>query len=204
MRKTGGGWNKGKVVGKKRPFSKDQVQMIRLALAARGDIMGLAIFETSVSVMLRASDFLRLKAGDVVSCNDIVETFEFGQKKVGRGVKCHLSERAREALRGYLGLPRGEDSPLHPDRPLWLSKGRRLSIWKYREIVRGFAELAHADPDKFGTHSMRRTLPAHVYRETRDIETARQLLGHSSVASTSSYLDVSIEQAIAVKRKHEL
>ncbi len=204
MKRTGGGWNKGKVVGKKKPFSKDQVQMIRLALAARGDVMGLAVFETSISIMLRASDFLRLRVGDVVSMGEIVETFEVGQKKVGgRAVKCHLSGRAQDALRAHLGLPR-TDGAINPDRPLWLSKGRRLSIWKYREIVRGFAELAHADPDKFGTHSMRRTFPAHVYRETQDIEAARQLLGHSSVASTSSYLDVSREAAIEVKRKHEI
>jgi site-specific recombinase XerD len=204
MRKTGGGWNKGLIVGKKRPFSKDQVAMIRLALAARGDVMGLAIFETSLSVMLRASDFLALRVGDVVSMGAIVETFDVKQHKVLRGVRCHLSERAREALQAHLGLPRPSDSPIQPERLLWLAKGRKLSRWKYVGIVKGFAELAHADPDKYATHTMRRTLPAHVYRETHDIEAARQLLGHSSVASTSSYLDVSREQAIEVKRKHEL
>lgn len=205
MRRTGGGWNKGLIVGKKRPFDKDQVQMIRLALAAKGDVMGLAIFEVSLSVMLRASDFQALRVGHVVSMGEIVDTFEVGQKKArGRSVKCHLSPKAQDALRAYLGLPRPVGSPINPERLLWLSRGRKLSRWKYAAIVKGFAELAHADPAKYGTHTMRRTLPAHVYRETQDIEAARQLLGHASVASTSSYLDVSREQAIEVKRKHEL
>ena len=201
MRRTGGGWSKGQVIGKKRPFTKDQVQLIRLALSAKGDVTGLAMFETGISTMLRFSDFARLSVGDVVSMGGIVTEFELGQKKTGGRVKCSLSERARDALKAHIAqLPIHSDA----DRLLWLHKGRKLGYKRYRDIVRGWARLAHADPDVYGTHSMRRTIPAHIYRETRDIEAARQLLGHSSVASTSSYLDVSRDEAIAVKRRFEI
>ena len=203
MKRTGGGWSKGTVVGKKRPFTKDQVQLIRLALSARGDVTGLAMFETGISTMLRFSDFSRLKVSDVVSYDGtIVPDFEIGQKKTGGSrVKCSLSGSAMAALKAHIAtLPISTDS----DGLLWSHKCRPLKYKRYREIVRGWARLAHADPDVYGTHSMRRTIPAHIYRETRDIEAARQLLGHSSVASTSSYLDVSRDEAIAVKRRYEI
>jgi len=200
MKRTGGGWSKGQVIGKKRPFTKDQVQLIRLALSAKGDATGLAMFETGISTMLRFSDFARLSVGDVVSMGEVVADFEIGQKKTGSRVKCSLSDRARAALQAHLAIA----GDTNPDRLLWLHQGRKLGYKRYRDIVRGWARLAHADPDVYGTHSMRRTIPAHIYRETRDIEAARQLLGHASVASTSSYLDVSRDEAIAVKRRFEI
>lgn len=201
MKRTGGGWNKGKVVGKKRPFNGEQVKMIRYALDQRGDVRGLALFETALSTMLRSSDLLALTIGDVIDGAGITTAFEVRQQKTGGvTVKCSLSERARTALATYLAT----EPPISLTRPLWLRNGRRLTRLRYAEIVKSWAGLIHADPKHYGTHSMRRTMAAHVYKQTQDTETVRQLLGHASVASTSSYLDVSRDQALDVKRKHEL
>ena len=207
MKRTGGGWNRGKVVGKKRPFSAEQVQMIRYALDQRGDVRGLAIFETALSTMLRSSDLLALTVGDVMDGAGVATAFEVRQQKTGGpAVKCSLSERARKALEAYLA-EEGLTVPFPanwPQRALWLGDGRKLTRLRYAAIVKDWAKLVHADPKYYGTHSMRRTMAAHVYKQTQDTETVRQLLGHASVASTSSYLDVSRDQALDVKRKHEL
>ena len=42
--------------------------------------------------------------------------------------------------------------------------------------------------DRYNTHSLRRTKAVLVYERTGNLEVVRQLLGHSTIASTSHYL----------------
>jgi site-specific recombinase XerD len=201
MTRTGGGWNRGIKVGQKRPFSAEQISIIRYAMQAQGaSLRDVALFETALSTMLRSSDLLSLTVGHVLDGDGVVESFEWRQKKSKRGVTVHLSKRARDALRDYLAEV--GDCPL--TRNLWLTNGRKLSRIGYANIIKGWAVLAHLDPKHYGTHSMRRTMAAHIFEETKDHETVRQLLGHASISSTSAYLNVSSGKAIAIKKRFEL
>lgn len=199
-RKSGGGWNRGRAVGKKRPFSPEQVSQIRYALKARGDTFGLALFETALSTLLRSVDLLGLTVGDVVSRGVVVTELSIRQQKTGKAHKVALSEPARLAIGALLGA----DGALSPDRPLWLEDGRRLKRLRYAGLVKAWARLAHLDPDVYSTHSMRRTMAAHVFRQTNNVEVVRNLLGQKSVTATSEYLDVSLDDALAVKRRFEI
>lgn len=204
MTRTGGGWNRGKKVGQKRPFTPEQISIIRYAMAAQGaSLRDVALFETALSTMLRSSDLLNLTVGDVREGTGIVDAIEIRQKKSRRGVVVSLSERARKALKSYL-ISEAAGEFLSDDRNLWLSNGRKLRRVKYASIIKGWAVMAHLDPKHYGTHSMRRTMAAHIFEETKDHETVRQLLGHASIASTSTYLNVSSGKAIAVKKRFEL
>ncbi len=58
-------WNKGKAVGQKAPFTPEQVYIIRQLLHAEGHLRDLALFNTAIDTLLRASDLLTLKVEDV-------------------------------------------------------------------------------------------------------------------------------------------
>lgn len=51
-------WNKNKAVGQKAPFTQEQIDIIRHILTAEIKLRDLALFNTAISTMLRASGLL--------------------------------------------------------------------------------------------------------------------------------------------------
>ena len=58
-------WNKGVAVGQKAPLKHYQVWRIRRLLETEGKLRDLALFFLALDSMLRSSDILRLKVGDI-------------------------------------------------------------------------------------------------------------------------------------------
>jgi site-specific recombinase XerD len=198
---TGGGWNKGLAIGQKRPFTLDQVQLIRMSLKAGEDKRALALFETALSTMLRAVDLLALKVGDVRDNGGIADEFTLRQDKTDDVVTFFLSEAAQEALAAYLA----DLDDVSLERPLWLGRGNRgISRLRYSQLVKEWAKLAKADPRFYGTHSMRRTQAVFIYKNTANQEAVRQLLGHRKLAHTTRYLGVSRDKVGKIKRLNEM
>lgn len=53
-------------------------------------------------------------------------------------------------------------------------------------------------PATYGTHSLRRTKAALIYRKTGNIRAVQLLLGHTKLDSTVRYLGVEVEDALAI------
>lgn len=189
-----GGWNKGEAIGQKRPFTIEQVQLIRQALAAKGDVRGLALFETGIATVLRSSDLLGLRVHTVMSQGEIIETFDVKQKKTGKPVQVSLSEAAKIALKAHIMAAELQDNDL-----LW-----KIGRLRHSQIVKEWAKMAYADPRFYSTHSIRRTYPTHIHKVTGSHEVPRQLLGHSDLIRTAVYLGVDKAEAHAVKKRHEM
>jgi hypothetical protein len=51
------------------------------------------------------------------------------------------------------------------------------------------------EPSAYGTHSMRRTKVAQIYKKTGNLQAVQLLLGHTKMDSTVRYLGVDIEDA---------
>src|SRR5688572_11251590 len=51
-------WNQGKTVGQRRPFTPREIQAIRYALEQESNARDLALLNTAIDTMLRASDLL--------------------------------------------------------------------------------------------------------------------------------------------------
>ena len=49
---------------------------------------------------------------------------------------------------------------------------------------------------------MRKTFASHIYSQTKNIEEVRRLVMHQSVTDTSSYLNVSNDDATALAVQH--
>ena len=195
-------WNKGKSPGQKAPFDREDVKIIKRFLEKEGNTRDLALFSVAIDTMLRAVDLLALKVEDVTdNARNVLEEFTVQQKKTGDGNIVTLGAASREALTqwiresGKLSYDYLFTGRNHTEKPI---TGRR-----YRNIVKGWAKLARLDEKQFSSHSLRRTKAAAVFRATNNVEVVRELLGHSSVSSTSAYLNIGKKKALEIARKIE-
>jgi site-specific recombinase XerC len=54
------------------------------------------------------------------------------------------------------------------------------------------------EPSAYGTHSLRRTKVAQIYRKTGNLRAVQLLLGHTKIDSTKRYLGVDIKDALTL------
>lgn len=59
-------------------------------------------------------------------------------------------------------------------------------------------------PGEYGTHSMRRTNVAMIYKRTGNLRAVQILLGHTKLDSTVRYLGVAVEDALALSEATDL
>ena len=202
--KTTTPWNKGVAVGQKAPLKHYQVWRIRRFLETTGKLRDLALFSFALDSMLRSSDILRIKVGDI--CGPHLKPkarLRILQKKTGKPVEVELGEFARAALASWIiQSGKAETDFLFTRRGE--PHGRRLSAVRYRQLIKGWVRAIGLNPDEYSTHSLRRTLPAFVYHETKNIEAVRNLLGQSSVTATSRYLNVGGKDSLNIARQFRL
>ena len=180
----------------KKPFTKDQIHEIRSKLNGRNQLL----FCIHVDTCLRCVDLINLRVKDIQDpMGRIRKNLEIKQQKTARKVNCRLSDFTIDLVKDWLVARKLlNDDPLFPSRNKCPKTGRLkpLRSSMYRNIIKQIAYTAGLDWEQYSSHSLRRTKPYIVYKETRDIETCRQLLGHSNVASTSVYLNISAEDAL--------
>ncbi|MFK7848294.1 MAG: tyrosine-type recombinase/integrase, partial [Rhodothermales bacterium] len=60
------------------------------------------------------------------------------------------------------------------------------------------------DRKRFGTHSLRRTKAALIYKKTGNLRAVQLLLGHTKIESTVRYLGVEVDDALEIAEKIEV
>ena len=60
------------------------------------------------------------------------------------------------------------------------------------------------EPSGYGTHSLRRTKAAEIYRKTGNLRAVQLLLGHTKVDSTVRYLGVELEDALSIAEQIDI
>lgn len=181
--------------GQMTPFTRDDIQLIRGVLRAKGELRDLAILNCGVDTMLRAGDLVRLKVSDVTNhLGQVTERCRIIQDKTGEAVHLTLTPATREAMAALI-----KDYGKWIDDYLFTADrephGQHLSEVSLRKIVKGWAALCCKDPRRYSGHSLRRTKASFLYRETGNIEAVRRLLGHASLKHTIEYLGVSDNDA---------
>jgi len=66
IRPTRPPWNRGRLIGQKRPLLPKQVWAIRARLELAGNLRDLTLFNMAIDSKLRGCDLVRLKVGDLV------------------------------------------------------------------------------------------------------------------------------------------
>jgi integrase len=151
---------------------------------------------------LRGCDLVRLRVCDVAPGGVLRQRANVIQQKTGRPVPFEITEPAREALAAWLKVrcerPEGW---LFPSR---CRPGEHLSTRQYARLVHEWVRLIGLDSGTYGTHSLRRSKVALVYKKTGNLRACQLLLGHRKLESTVRYLGIEVDDALEISEHVEL
>lgn len=122
------------------------------------------MFNLAIDSKLRGGDLVRLRVADVALGGAVRLRTAIVQQKTGRPVPFELTDSAREALIAWLGM-RGsrEDDLLFPSRS---QHADHIRTRQYGRLLDSWVALIGLDPALYGTHSLRRTKVALIYKRT--------------------------------------
>ena len=195
-------WNKGRLIGQKRPLKPKDVWAIRVRLQLEDRKRDLALFNLAIDSKLRGCDLVSLQVEDVCVGGRVRDRATVIQKKTGRPVQFEITEQTRASIRDWVSegnLKNGDY--LFPS----CRRGQPpLSTRQYARIVHAWVESAGLDGSAYGTHSMRRTKAAQIYRKTGNLRAVQLLLGHTKLESTVRYLGIEVDDALSIAEQVEL
>ena len=195
-------WNKGRLVGQKRPLKPKEVWNIRARLQIDARRRDLAMFNLAIDSKLRGCDLVRLKVDDLCVGGRLRDRATIIQKKTGRPVQFELTEQTRASVEDWLAILKIRDGRfLFPSR---VHEEPHISTRQYARIVHGWVRSAGMDDSAYGTHSMRRTKAAQIYKKTGNLRAVQLLLGHSKLESTVRYLGIEVDDALSISEQVEL
>ena len=195
-------WNKGRLIGQKRPLKPKEVWAIRVRLQLEERRRDLALFDLALDSKLRGCDLVRLQVNDVCVGGRVRDRATVIQRKTGRPVQFEITEQTRAAIRDWVAnsVP-GNGQYLFPSR---FHDQPHISTRQYAQIVHRWVERAGLDSSAYGTHSMRRTKAAQIYKKTGNLRAVQLLLGHTKLESTVRYLGIEVDDALSISEQVEL
>ena len=98
-------WNKGCIVGQKRPLLPRHVWAIRVRLELADRVRDLALFNTAIDSKLRACDLGKLKVADVYAASQVKERASIIQSKTQKSVLFEITEGTRKSLLRWMDEP---------------------------------------------------------------------------------------------------
>ena len=121
------------------------------------------------------------------------------QRNTGRPIKFELTEHTRNAVDQYLSaFQHNRCGYLFPGQK---SRNSHLTTRQYARLVSQWLEGIGLDPKLYGTHSLRRTKAALIYRRTGNLRAVQLLLGHTKIESTVRYLGVDVDDVLKISEQ---
>ena len=99
-------WNKGRLIGQKRPLKPKEVWTIRVRLQLERRRRDLALFNLAIDSKLRGCDLVRLRVNDVCIGGQVRDRATIIQRKTGRPVQFEITEQTRAAILIGLAIAR--------------------------------------------------------------------------------------------------
>ena len=172
-------WNKGLLIGQKKPLEPKHVWSIRVRLEIARSRRDLAIFNLAIDSKLRACDLVKLRLDDICLGLKVRHRATIVQKTTGRPVQFEITEQSRISVEAWLPMLRASGSRfLFPSR---LHASPHISTRQYARLVHRSVESIGLETVLYGTHSMRRTNAAQIYRKTGNLRAVQLLLGHTKL-----------------------
>ena len=117
-------------------------------------------------------------------------------------VQFEISEQSKNSVETWLPLLRTIGSRyLFPSR---LHASPHISTRQYGRLVHRWVESIGLESKSYGTHSMRRTKAAQIYRKTGNLRAVQLLLGHTKLESTVRYLGIEVDDALNIAEQIDL
>ena len=131
-------WNKGLLVGQKKPLESKHVWSIRVRLEIALSKRDLALFNLAIDSKLRACDLVKLRLDDICLGNNVRHRATIVQMKTGRPVQFEITEQSRSSIENWLPTLRAIGSRyLFPSR---LHASPHLSTRQYSRLVHHWVE----------------------------------------------------------------
>jgi site-specific recombinase XerC len=195
-------WNAGHKLGAKRPLKPKQVWAIRFWLERERRLRDRALFDLAIDSKLRGCDLVKVRIGGLVSGDRVRARAIVTQQKTGRPVQFELLEPARTTIFDWLERRRGALADFaFPSR---LDAAHHISTRQYARLVDEWVTAIGLRREDYGTHSLRRTKAAIIYKQTGNLRAVQILLGHTKIETTVRYLGVEVEDALALAEGTEV
>lgn len=151
-------WNKGRLVGQKRPLRPKDVWAIHVRLQIEKRVRDLAMFNLAVDSKLRGCDIVSLRIDDVCTGGHVKDRATIIQRKAGRPVQFEITEQTRASLQNWLAVrPSDHGAFVFPSR---VHSQLHLTPRKYPRVAHSWIERAGMDSSAYGINSMRQTKAA--------------------------------------------
>ena len=124
------------------------------------------------------------------------------QQKTGKPVQFELTEQTRDSLIAWLTQRGGGlQDFVFPSR---IDGTEHISTRQYARLVGAWVESIGLGRSAYGTHSLRRTKVALIYKRTGNLRAAQILPGHTKLESTIRFLGVDAEDALTLSEAIEV
>ncbi len=162
----------------------------------------LALFNMAIDSKLRGCDLVGLKVRDVFAAGTVKDRASVTQSKTGKPVRFEITETTRQSLERWIADPEMVGSEfLWPSR---LHASPHLSTRRYARIMQEWVTSIGLETSAYGTHSMRRTKVAQIYKKAGNLRAVQLLLGHTKMDSTVRYLGVDLDDALSLSEGIDL
>ena len=150
---------------------------------------------------MRLSELVGINVSDV-------DFYENRMRVLGKGRKermVYLNNACVESINNYLAV-RNENQKAKSEPALFISnRGTRISKRRVQQIVEETLKLAGLDGKGLSTHKLRHTAATLMYQYgDADVLTLKELLGHSSTATTEIYTHLNDERVRNAVEKNPL
>ncbi len=182
--------------------SDDLEKLLKAPLQEPDELLRLrdrAILELLFSTGLRVAELASLKRAQVS-----LKKEEFPVK--GKGDKLRivfLSERARDALRKYLGA-RPDNSPalfVRHNRELGIEDQNPLTPRSIQRLMKKYALRAGVSPH-ITPHTLRHTMATDLLTAGADLRSVQEILGHASITTTQIYTHITNRRLKEIHKKY--
>lgn len=198
----GPAWNSAKKLGAKRPLKPKEIWEIRFMLDREHRLRDRALFDLAIDSKLRGCDLVKVRIGDLVSGGRVRNRAMVVQQKTKRPVQFELLEPARSSILAWLERRGGSvDNYAFPSR---VERLEHLSTRQYSRLVEEWVSGIGLRKEDYGTHSLRRTKAALIYKRTGNLRAVQILLGHSKIETAVRYLGVEVEDALTLAEATEV
>jgi integrase len=160
------------------------------------------MFNCAIDAKLRGCDLVKLRVSDVAPGGSLRARATIIQQKTGQPVPFEITEPTRDALAVWLKVRgRRNDDWLFPSRS---RPGDHVSTRQYARLVDKWVSMIELEPRAYGTHSLRRTKVALIYKKTGNLRACQLLLGHRKLESTVRYLGIEVDDALEMAEQIDL
>jgi integrase len=195
-------WNRGRLVGQKRPLRLREIWAIRIRLQLARRLRDLALFNLALDSKLRGCDLIGLRVGEISQGGAIATRALVTQRKTQRPVQFELTQSTRDAVSVWITARQLQATDyLFPSRH---GRSTHLSTRQYARIVGRWVESIGLECAAYGTHTMRRTKATLIYRRTKNLRAVQLLLGHTKLESTVRYLGIEVDDALEIAEQTEI